>query len=393
MEPELYRVGAPARHAQTAEGGVGMTASLRDARARSERQVELDVARGIAVLLMVCVHVQEVLSHSAVQYSLFGCIVEFVTGFPAAPLFMIVMGVGTVYSRRQDAGYAIGRGASLLLLAYVLSAARGYIPWSLGIKLGFLARDAVPYGDVLQSLLEVDILHFAGLCFILIGVLRAAKVPWGAYPVVGLVLGGLNYLVRGISVGQAHLDSILGLFWGASETSYFPFLSWVMYPMVGVAFGHILKNSSDKRRLYLQSLLAGSAVFLIAMCVSGFRFMYYMGFPEEHAYVYYHQDLIANAVNGSLALVWLCVVYFLSGVFPAAVSQKLLYWSRELTPIYVIHWVLIGWLALLTGFNRLMYWQTILAMTVVIVAADRIAAVYADWRRRRRAAKAGAAAR
>jgi len=27
------------------------------------------------------------------------------------------------------------------------------------------------------------------------------------------------------------------------------------------------------------------------------------------------------------------------------------------------------------------------------VAADRIAAVYADWRRRRRAAKAGAAAR
>jgi len=40
-----------------------MTASLRDARARSERQVELDIAKGIAVLLMVCVHVQEVLSH------------------------------------------------------------------------------------------------------------------------------------------------------------------------------------------------------------------------------------------------------------------------------------------------------------------------------------------
>ena len=360
-----------------------MTASLRDARARSERQVELDIAKGIAVLLMVCVHVQEVLSHSAVQYSLFGNIVEFVTCFPAAPLFMLVMGVGTVYSRRQDPGYAIGRGSSLLLLAYVLNAARGYIPWSLGIKLGFFAQDAVPYGDVLQSLLEVDILHFAGLCFILIGVLRAAKVPWGAYPVVGLVLGGLNYLVRGISIGQAHLDSILGLFWGASETSYFPFLSWVMYPMVGVAFGHILKNSSDKRRLYVQSLLAGCVVFLIAMCVSGFRFMYYMGFPEEHAYVYYHQDLIANAVNGSLALIWLCVVYFLSGVFPAAVSQKLLYWSRELTPIYVIHWVLIGWTALLIGFNQLMFWQTVLAMAIIVVAADRLAAVYANWRRRR----------
>ncbi|HAI87471.1 MAG TPA: hypothetical protein DCL63_10840 [Firmicutes bacterium] len=359
-----------------------MNVSLRDERARGERQVELDIGKGFAVLLMICVHVQEALSHSVVQYSLFGCIVEFVTGFPAAPLFMFVMGVGTVYSRRQDAGYAIGRGASLLLMAYLLNAARGYIPWALGIKLGFLAQDAVPYGDVLQSLLEVDILHFAGLCFILIGVLRAAKVPWGAYPVVGLVLGGLNYLVCGISTGQAYADSILGLLWGASETSYFPFLSWVMYPMAGIAFGHILKNSSDRRRLYMQSLLAGCAVLLIAMCVSGFRFMYYMGFPEENAYVYYHQDLIANAVNGSLALIWLSVLYFVSGSFPAAVRDKLLYWSKELTPIYVIHWVLIGWLALLIGFNQLMFWQTILAMAIIVVAADRITAAYADWRGR-----------
>ncbi len=155
-----------------------MAASLRDAPARGERQAELDIGKGIAVLLMICVHVQEVLSHSAVQHSLFGNIVEFVTCFPAAPLFMFVMGVGIVYSRRQDSGYAIGRGASLLAMAYLLNAARGYIPWTLGIKLGFLVQDAVPYGDVAQSLLEVDILHFAGLCFILIGVLRVARVHW-----------------------------------------------------------------------------------------------------------------------------------------------------------------------------------------------------------------------
>jgi len=361
-----------------------MNVGLHNQRARGGRQVELDIAKGIAVLLMICVHVQEVLSHSAVQHSLFGNIVEFVTGFPAAPLFMLVMGVGTVYSRRQDAGYAIGRGASLLLMAYLLSAARGYIPWSLGIKLGLLAQDAVPYGDVVQSLLEVDILHFAGLCFILIGVLRAAKVPWGAYPVVGLMLGGLNYLVRGIGTGHAYLDSILGLFWGTGETSYFPFLSWVMYPMAGVAFGHILKDSCDERRLYMQSLLAGCVVLLAAMCISGFRFMYYMGFPEEHAYVYYHEDLIGNAVNGSLALIWLSVLYFASGAFPAVAYQKLLYWSRELTPIYVIHWVLIGWLALFVGFGQFMFWQTILAMSIIVVSADRIAAAYAGWRGKRR---------
>lgn len=70
--------------------------------------------------------------------------------------------------------------------------------------------------------------------------------------------------------------------------------------------------------------------------------------------------------------------------FPAAVGQRLLYWSRELTPIYVIHWVLIVWIALFIGLNQLMFWQTVLAMAIVIVAADRITATFAGWRDRRR---------
>lgn len=364
-----------------------MDTGLRRIRATHERQVELDIAKGIAVFLMICVHVQEVFSHPTVQHSLFGCVVEFVTGFPAAPLFMFAMGVGTVYSQRQDAGYAIRRGASLLIMAYLLNAARGFIPWSLGMRLGLLTEDAVPYGNPLFSLLEVDILHFAGLSFILIGMLRAAKVPWCAYPVAGLVLCALNYLVRGISTGQPISDSILGLLWGASETSYFPFLSWIVYPMAGVAFGDILKNSTDKRRLYLGSFLAGCVVLLIAMWVSDFRFMYYMGFPEGNAYAYYHQDLIGNAVNGSLALMWLSVLYFLREAIPSVVVKKLLFWSKQLNAIYMVHWVLIGWLVLLLGFNRLMYWQTILAMATIIIAADRIGAAFSGPQTRLLAAK------
>ncbi|HPU76626.1 MAG TPA: hypothetical protein PLG65_10760, partial [Bacillota bacterium] len=56
----------------------------------------------------------------------------------------------------------------------------------------------------------------------------------------------------------------------------------------------------------------------------------------------------------------------------------------ELTPIYVIHWVLIGWLALVVGFGQLMFWQTILVVSIIVVAADRIAAAYAGWRGKRR---------
>lgn len=87
--------------------------------------------------------------------------VEFVTTFPAAPLFMFAMGVGLVYSRRQTASYALTRGATLLVAAYVLNALRTYIPVSIGLKAGLLSQDVIWYGDPLMSLLEVDILHFA----------------------------------------------------------------------------------------------------------------------------------------------------------------------------------------------------------------------------------------
>ena len=331
-----------------------MTASLRDARVGGERQVELDIGRGIAVLLMICVHVQEVLSHTAVQYSLFGCIVEFVTGFPAAPLFMFVMGVGTVYSRRQDAGYAMGRGASLLLMAYLLSAARAYIPWSLGIKLGLLAQDAVPYGDVLAGLLEVDILHFAGLASSLSACSGQPRFL-GGLTRVGLVLGGLNYWCAD-RTGQSIFDAILGCF-GARRDVILPFLSWVMYPMVGVASG-TSQRTHDKRRLYCRAC-SPVASCLLAPCASrasgscttwGFR---------RTCLRRLHEDC-RNAVNVHWRLSG-----FLSYTSRAELSRCCSSETAVLEPgtdpnlrdTLGVDW----WLALVVGFGKLMFWQTILA--------------------------------
>lgn len=343
-----------------------------ETRVQAERRTELDIGKGIAVLLMICVHVQEMYSQPTVQKSIFGYTVELLTTFPAAPLFMFAMGVGAVYSRRQDAAYAVSRGGALLLTAFLLNALRGYVPWFLGLKAGLLSMEAIPYGNVTLSLLEVDILHFAGLSFILIGGLRAIKAPWGAYPVVAILLGLLNYLVRGISTGNPAVDSLLGLLWGAGDTSYFPFLSWVFYPLAGVAFGTLLRRCEDKHRFYLWSLLVGCVAFFISAWVADFRLLHYLGIPE--AYAYYHHDLLGNIFIGSLTLIWLSSLYLLQGAFPAAVLQRLQVWSRNLTTIYLIHWVLIGWFALLVGFNQMSYWQTVLAMAVLVVVSDRAAA-------------------
>ena len=51
----------------------------------NKRQIELDIARGLAVIFMVFVHVQMVFSKSSLSNSVFGGIVDFFGGVPAAP--------------------------------------------------------------------------------------------------------------------------------------------------------------------------------------------------------------------------------------------------------------------------------------------------------------------
>lgn len=83
-----------------------------------------------------------------------------------------------------------------------------------------------------------------------------------------------------------------------------------------------------------------------------------------------------------MALIWISFLFFVKGAFPKAAVDRLLFWSRELNHIYIIHWVIIGWSALFIGYNRLMYWQSALAMASVLFATDRIATFYAGQYKR-----------
>lgn len=58
--------------------------------------MELDIARGLAVLFMIAVHITLVFSNDHVKSSLYGLTIEFLGGIPAAPVFMFVLGVGVL---------------------------------------------------------------------------------------------------------------------------------------------------------------------------------------------------------------------------------------------------------------------------------------------------------
>ena len=101
----------------------------------------------------------------------YGFIVGNVLGRPyAAPIFMFCMGVGIVYSRRSQWDIMVKRGITLFLLGILVNVFEFFLPYYVcGTLLG--SWDIFPIAGGLL-LFCVDILAFAGLSFILMGILK-----------------------------------------------------------------------------------------------------------------------------------------------------------------------------------------------------------------------------
>ena len=338
------------------------------------RQEALSLARGLAIFFMICAHVLEILSTTEAQNALPAALIMLFATIPAAPLFMFAMGIFSVYSRKQGVAQAFKRGQLLLLAGYALNFVRGFLPALIGVQTGRFAMESVPYGNALFLLLETDILHLAGLCFILIGILRAFRARAVFYPILGILLALLNLLVQSWSGENSVLNAFLGLFYGSGETSYFPLLTWAFYPLAGVLYGTWLLHCADKKRFYTRSFFGGLAALIVSIVIPGVLYAINGngGQPEDWSvYGYYHHDLIGNLGIGGMTLMWMAFIYAIRKLFGGKVGEKLHTWSRDLTGMYIVHWILIGWSVLIWGYYGLELLPSFAVMAVVLIATDR----------------------
>jgi uncharacterized membrane protein len=354
------------------------------------RQEELSLARGLAIFFMICAHVLELLAATEAQDALPSLLIMVFATIPAAPLFMFAMGIFSVYSRKQGAASAFERGVLLLLAGYALNFGRGFLPALIGVQTGRFSLESVPYGNPLFLLLETDILHLAGLCFILIGLLRTFRARAIFYPILGLLLALLNLFVQSWSDVNSVFNAFVGLFYGSGETSYFPLLSWAIYPLAGVLYGTWLIRCANKKRFYVLSFFGGLAALLASIVFSGI--LYVLGETGGQAeawsvYDYYHHGLLGNLSIGGMTLMWLAFIYAIRKLFSGKIGQKLHTWSRDLTGMYIVHWILIGWSVLLWGYYELELLPSFAVMGVVLIATDRLLWWYRAAKARRLAAQ------
>lgn len=343
------------------------------------RQLELDVARGLAVLFMILIHMQLYFAKTEVIESLYGRIIDFAGTLPAAPMFMFLLGVGINYTRKEEPKLFFKRGFLLLAGGYILNFFRGFIPYIINY---FIYKEVNYFYGAIVELMKIDILQFAGLSMLFFGLFRYLKQDYLTITILAIALALSNLFLSNITVDNFWAASFVGLIWGASEYSYFPFLTWIFYPLAGYLFGYLLIRCRDKRRFYRTTAIASALFFLGGILTFNWTIGLQSGLKTDIAY--YHHVFTDNITFTAFVILEISLISFITPYIPKVLITIIERWSRNVTAIYFIHWILIGWTALIVAGDSLSYLPFLILCLGIIVISDLGAKFYRRYRDGRR---------
>lgn len=301
----------------------------------SGRQPELDIARGMAVIFMVMIHTVEYFWDW--DNEVFDKVANFFGSPPAAPVFMFLLGCGIVYSRHSDAGQIFKRGLKMLGLSYIFNAFVYVLPYAIS---ALINQDMEILAESWTQIYDADILQFAAIAFLFFAIVKKLKLkPWMIL-IVATVITGIGMLLNALvpEVEAYVLQAVTGPFWGTHEGSYFPFTSWILYPVAGYIFADVLKRTSDKKKLYLIVSPIGAAVYLIMTFILLNFYEWDLLMDSEY---YYTQNIFFNIMFVGFVFFWLGLCFAASHIIVKPVMKVLEKLSSNVTVIYVCQYVLI----------------------------------------------------
>ena len=306
----------------------------------SGRQKELDFAKGLAIIFMIIVHVNEVYQNSNLEGGIYNRFIEFIGSPPAAPIFMFLLGVGIVYSKNNSANILFKRGIYLFSLGYILNFFRDFIPYML---LSIKYADPSYKVEAIDSLFGIDILPFAGLTFLFFALMKKLNLKDKFLPLIWCLLAATNILIRDISFHNDFANSILGLIWGTDDYSWFPFLSWIAYPILGYLFANLLIRCKNKKVFYKNCLVSSLALLIPLLIYAYINDVHFGAFGEMYQETYYHHDFMGNIILGTFSIFWISLLSFIVDYLPEYLNVVFIRFSKNSSKMYCIHWILLGY--------------------------------------------------
>ena len=319
---------------------------------RKARIRSLDLARGLAVFFMILVHVLENYGNDGVYDTAIGRIVEFLGGAPAAPVFMFLMGFFLVYPSDKGLKINVIRGLKIMALGYALSFLRYTFPEALGIT---------HYGgefDFFSFIWEVDILQFAGFALIILAVVREF-VPWPrTWVLLAVLITVSSPLLWGIESGIPAVDWLLDLLWGSYEEVWFPVFPWLAFPLLGMAFSNFIESRDGRLTADRRVPAAGAAALVVGIMITYTDPAYNIG-------DYYRSGSGAIIWMSGFVVIWLFLCELAVRRIPENGVFRILYWwSKNVTAVYFIQWLIIGW-----GVAVFPYMEESMTVTVILMSA------------------------
>ena len=338
------------------------------------RQTELDIAKGIAIVFMVFSHAFEIMGwffdpeiSTDIAYGIFD---RFLGGVFAAPVFMFCMGIGFSYSRKNSAGDIFRRALNMVGIAALLEVFRTAIPGFLEWLL-FRDPECIEY---VYLFFEVDILQFAAMAMLVLALFKQCRLKPTVMVILAVLCSVAGQLLQWVSTGSDIGDMAAGFIWHSCDYSYFPLLSWLIFPVCGYVFGDTWLKLKDKDaffRMVTPISWALTAVYFVSMAVVGE--WYYLSGGD------YYGLGILDAV---FALVT-CFAMIGLGYYLEKWCARIAGWfgsmGRRVNSIYCIHWTLYCFLYLLLLCILSVYvsqWTIVPAGIVVLAGSDWLSRLY-----------------
>lgn len=320
-----------------------------------------DLARGLAVLFMIAVHVLWHWGAPATWDTPVGVAISLLGGPTAMPVFMFLMGASLAFSTRTSFRELVGRGLWLVFLGYLLNVLRGALPATLGLEFGVVTADEIAPFTPWWLLTTVDVHQMAGSALIALALLRLVGPPgWGWIALAGFV-GATAPLVRGAAFGTPLLDAPLTPVLGGAPNVYYAVFPWLVYPLVGGVFGAVLARSSVRATVFRRGALVGVALCAVAAAWLAFDP------PAFDVSTYWQNPPVYLVGITGLVLVWLWLCDLAVRRIPPNDAFEVVYgWSGRVIGMYFTHWLVVGWGVGLVGFRRLELAPVLVAIVVVV---------------------------
>ena len=338
----------------------------------TSRQYSMDLMKVISIVFMIFIHTLEIANVDLSNG--IGYFLDSISGAQfAAPVFMFCMGAGIAYSRNQDPAYMLKRGTNIFILGWTLNLLR-VIPY---LVLYLLWDDpSLLNDDVIAQAVNLDILQFAGLAFILFGLLKKA----GSMVLLfcaGLAMSVAGSFLRMIDTGNSLANVVLGMFAGTEGDNInaaFPLLNWFIFVVVGYLFGRLIRRCTNMTRLFLFVTPVSTAIVFGYMAYAMPRGIGMYNFENE--LLFYHMNTLDAFICVMTALHLMGVCYFIVKLLPEAAINVCKNISTNLNDIYLAQWVIIHWVV---GFfvNGIFKADPSMGVTLLISTAITIASIFA----------------